>query len=114
MKKELRKANRRSKKPPQVIRVLKWSFGIAVVALVAYLISQSAGVAYNERNIGVVDFSALKADEKHSALVAANAASCTCGCGMTLAQCVSTDSTCPIREDNIRRIRTMVQEADKP
>jgi hypothetical protein len=31
---------------------------------------------------------------------------------MTLAQCVSTDSTCPVREGNIDRIRTMVRDAE--
>ena len=30
---------------------------------------------------------------------------------MTLAQCVATDSTCPVRETNIERIRTLVREA---
>ena len=42
---------------------------------------------------------------------AANLARCTCGCGMTLAQCVATDSTCPVREGNIERIKTMVKDA---
>jgi len=113
MKKESRKTNRRSKTHP-AIRVLTGLFVIAAVAVVLYTLFQSAGVAYNERNIGVVDFSALTPAEKREALVAANSASCTCGCGMTLAQCVSTDTACPIRDDNIRRIRTMVREADKP
>ena len=53
----------------------------------------------------------MAASEKRTALEAANSARCTCGCGMTLAQCVSTDSTCPVREGNIGRIRTMVQQA---
>jgi hypothetical protein len=30
---------------------------------------------------------------------------------MQLAQCVATDSTCPIRNENIERIKTMVREA---
>jgi hypothetical protein len=30
---------------------------------------------------------------------------------MTLAQCVATDSTCPIREINIERIRALVRDA---
>ena len=33
------------------------------------------------------------------------------GCGLGLAECVSTDKTCPIRESNIERIRTMVRNA---
>jgi hypothetical protein len=32
---------------------------------------------------------------------------------MTLAQCVATDSTCPIRDSNVARIRTMVTEAGR-
>jgi len=70
-----------------------------------------SGVAYNERAIRVVDFSSLSAAQKRTALVTANSARCDCGCGMGLAQCVATDSTCPIREPNIERIRAMVQEA---
>ena len=62
-------------------------------------------IAYGEAEIKVVDFSGLDAAQKRSALEAANAARCTCGCGMTLAQCVATDSTCPIREDNVAQIR---------
>ena len=69
------------------------------------------GVAYGEREIGVVNFSDLSSSGKRSALKAANLARCTCGCGMTLAQCVATDSTCPVRESNIDRIKTMVKEA---
>ena len=52
-------------------------------------------------------------DGAHDALTAANTARCTCGCGMTLAQCVSTDMTCPLRESNIQSIRAMVRAADK-
>jgi hypothetical protein len=58
-----------------------------------------------------VNFSELKSDEKRSALKKANQARCTCGCGMTLAQCVATDSTCPVRDSNIDRIKTLVKEA---
>ena len=76
--------------------------------------SQSSGVAFGEREIGVVNFSDLAPGEKQEALEAANSARCTCGCGMTLAQCVSTDMTCPLREDNIQTIRGMVRAADKP
>jgi len=74
-------------------------------------LSEISGVAYNERAIKVVDFSSLTSAQKHTALVAANNARCTCGCGMGLAQCVATDSTCPIREPNIEKIRTMVRDA---
>ena len=32
---------------------------------------------------------------------------------MTLAQCVATDSTCPIRETNVDKIKNMVEEASR-
>ncbi len=113
MKRELRKQDSRSRKSRRTASRLTWILLIAVVAGVFYLVSQSAGVAYTDRQLTPVNFSALNPDQKHSALVAANRASCTCGCGMTLAQCVATDSTCPIREDNIKRIQTIVRDAER-
>ena len=80
-----------------------------MVALVVY--GLSSGIPYDERKIAAVNFSGLNASQKRSALRAANAARCNCGCGMTLAQCVATDSTCPVRTDNIARIKGMVAEA---
>jgi hypothetical protein len=32
---------------------------------------------------------------------------------MTLAQCVATDSTCPIRESNVEKIKNLVNEAQR-
>jgi hypothetical protein len=93
------------------MRAVKWVGAAVVFAAVAYAVSQSSGVAYTERDIKAVDFSALNSKQKTTALQAANRASCPCGCGMTLAQCVSTDSTCPIREENVKKIRRMVDEA---
>jgi hypothetical protein len=87
---------------------------LGAVGLIVYGITQFSGVAYDENAIRVVDFSGLTAGEKRSALQAANGASCNCGCGLTLAQCVATDSTCPIRETNIEKIKTMVRAAKKP
>ena len=86
-----------------------WVGAIALVALVVY--GLSSGVPYDEQKIAAVSFSGLNASQKRSALRAANAARCNCGCGMTLAQCVATDSTCPIRTDNIARIKGMVADA---
>ena len=82
-----------------------------VVGLVGYGLSHLSTIAYGEAEITVVDFSGLDATQKRSALEAANTARCNCGCGMTLAQCVATDSTCPIREGNIDKIRGMVDQA---
>jgi hypothetical protein len=97
-----------------VRRLVKWGAAGAIFGAIIYGVSQMSGVAYTDSDIRVVDFSMLSADRKTAALRAANAARCNCGCGMTLAQCVSTDSTCPIRETNIDRIRTMVRDADRP
>jgi hypothetical protein len=113
MKKESRKQERRQKKS-SMAKAVKWVVGLALVGVVVYAVSQGSGVAYGEREIAVVNFSDLAPDEKQEALEAANSARCNCGCGMTLAQCVATDSTCPIREDNIQKIRGMVRAADKP
>ena len=92
-------------------QLVKWIVGLSVVALVGYGLSQMSNIAYDDGDLAVVDFQDLSASEKRTALEAANSARCTCGCGMTLAQCVATDSTCPVREGNIGRIRTMVQQA---
>ena len=111
MKKSVRERERRKRASPFYVKALKWTAALAVVALVVYAASQMDGVAYGEREIGVVNFSDLSPDGRRSALKAANLARCTCGCGMTLAQCVATDSTCPVRESNIEKIKTMVKEA---
>jgi hypothetical protein len=100
-----RKAARRTRK------LVTWVGVLAAVGGIGYLALNSAGVRYNEDAIAVVDFSSLNPTQKRTALVAANAAQCTCGCGLRLAECVATDSTCPIRADNIVRIRKLVEKA---
>jgi hypothetical protein len=101
----------RRKRSPGYVRALKWIVAVGVVALVGYAASELGGVAYGEDAIRVVSFSDLSGGQKRQALRNANQARCTCGCGMTLAQCVATDSTCPVREGNIDKIKTMVREA---
>ena len=76
---------------------------------ILYSLANTSGIAYNDRHLAVVDFSSLNEEQKRTALVEANTTRCGCGCGMTLAQCVATDMTCPIRTDNITKIRGMVQ-----
>lgn len=114
MTKVARKDRRRRKTAAPFLRALKWVAALALVALVVYGVSQMSGVAYDEDDIAVVNFSDLTSSARQRALQAANRARCTCGCGMTLARCVATDSTCPIRETNIDRIKTMVREAGQP
>jgi hypothetical protein len=108
-----KKAGRR--KPARSIsRILTWLVVATGVVLLVWGISRASGVAYTDRDIAVVSFSGLTSSERRSALQAANREHCSCGCGMTLARCVSTDMTCPLREQNIQSIRTMVREADEP
>ncbi len=90
-------------------KIVKWTVAVAVLGLLGYALSQVSGIAYTDKDIGVVDFSDLSSSAKRSALEEVNRARCSCGCGMTLAQCVATDSTCPIREQNIDKIRTVVR-----
>jgi hypothetical protein len=111
MKKQAREVERRRRRPSSPARILRWTLGLALVALAVYGISQYSGVPWDEEDIRVVDFSSLTPAAKRTALRRANSARCTCGCGMNMAQCVATDSTCPIRDKNIDAIRTMVREA---
>jgi len=83
-----------------------------VVLVVWFAVSElTTGFPYTEVDIAVVNFSGLTEEQRDDALREANQARCNCGCGMTLAQCVSTDSTCPVRTTNIRRIEAMVDAA---
>ena len=92
-------------------RIINWSIGLAVLGGLGYFIANTSNIAYDENDITAVRFDALDGNQKRTALEAANTARCTCGCGMTLAQCVSTDMTCPVRDGNIEKIKTMVREA---
>ena len=105
-----------SKRPKRAKRtgrstVTTWLAAAAVIGAIGYGLSQMSNIAYGDAEIKVIDFSGLDAKQKRGALEAANAARCTCGCGMTLAQCVATDSTCPIRDSNVERIKTLVNDA---
>ena len=110
MKQQPRKRQRNRKRAPAA-KLLKWAVAVAVVLLAVYVVFQTSGVAYDEDDIRVVNFSDLSPRQKRTALQAANRARCTCGCGMNVAQWVSTDMTCPIRDRNIESIRDMVRDA---
>ena len=88
-----------------------WVGVLGAIAGILYGLANTSGIAYGERQLTAIDFTSLNSDQKRAALVEANAERCTCGCGMTLAQCVATDMTCPVREGNITKIRGMVQKA---
>jgi hypothetical protein len=104
---------RRPRKSGARSPLLTWIIVAGVVGLAGYGFSQMSTVAYGAAEIKVVDFSGLDVKQKRAALEDANTARCTCGCGMTLAQCVATDSTCPVREDNIAQIRRIVDAASR-
>jgi hypothetical protein len=101
----------RPRRAAQRPKLVKWIIVAAIVGAVGYGLSQMSTIAYGEAEIKVVDFSGLDATQKRGALEKANAAHCNCGCGMTLAQCVATDSTCPIRQDNVDTIKKLVNDA---
>ena len=112
MKRETKKhAGSRRRAARRSSRLLRWTVAIGVLALIVYGVSQMSRVAYGERQLAMIDFSDLSAAQKQAVLEEANEARCTCGCGMTLAQCVATDPTCPMRTDHIDRIRAMVAQA---
>jgi hypothetical protein len=101
----------RSRTARKVRKVAIWIGALSLTAGFLYVVSENAGVPYDDRAIAVVDFSSLESKAKKSVLQAANRARCACTCGLQLAQCVATDSTCPIRNENIERIKTMVRQA---
>ena len=95
-------------------KAITWIIGLAIVGAIGYGLANVSGIAYDEDDIKAVRFDLLNDDQKEAALIEANTARCTCGCGMTLAQCVATDSTCPLRVGNIDRIKGMVAQAHTP
>ncbi|MDA2933920.1 hypothetical protein MYX82_06205 [Acidobacteria bacterium AH-259-D05] len=66
---------------------------------------------YTDADIREVDFSGLTEDQKKTVLDNINRVYCTCGCGLTLAQCVATDSSCPLTNANIGKIKVEVAKA---
>ncbi len=66
--------------------------------------------AKNATELPGVDMSKLTPDQKKAVLHKLNADSCSCGCGLTLAQCRINDSSCDISE---KRANALVQQAMK-
>jgi len=58
-----------------------------------------------------VDFSGLSEAQRAQVMKTANRELCTCGCRMTLAQCINTDLTCPLRSRTFERARQLVAQA---
>jgi hypothetical protein len=108
------KPKHRSRTVRPLKKILIWIGALSVAGAFLYIVIENSGVPYDERAIAVVDFSSLDSKAKKTALRAANLARCACTCGLQLAQCVATDKSCPIRTENIERIKTMVREAMPP
>jgi thiol-disulfide isomerase/thioredoxin len=51
-----------------------------------------------------VDFSGLSPEQKREALKRMNSENCTCGCGLTIAECRMNDSTCDVSEGMAAKI----------
>jgi len=90
---------------------------VMVVALVVFLNWGGSGGSslgavgttfYDESTLPFVDFSGLSQPAKEEVLEDINGRSCSCGCGLTLAQCVVTDPNCPLRASNIEQIRELI------
>lgn len=65
------------------------------------------------RTIDGVDLSFLTPEERGGLLAKTNQKRCQCRCGMTLAQCINTDRTCPLRRRNLDRVQRMAAEATR-
>ena len=60
--------------------------------------------AVNATELPGVDLSKLTPEQKKIALKRLNSEACSCGCGMTLAQCRINDATCPVSKDLAEKI----------
>ena len=72
---------------------------------------QGGGGPTAYETIKEVDLSGLPEPQRAQVLRTANTERCPCGCQMTLAQCLNTDATCPIRSNHLARVRQLVAEA---
>ena len=65
----------------------------------------------NYASISGLDVSALNDKQRNWLMKKTNRVRCMCGCGMTLAQCINTDMTCPVRNRNIQQAKKLSSEA---
>ena len=65
----------------------------------------------NYASISGLDVSALNDKQRNWLMKKTNRVRCMCGCGMTLAQCINTDMTCPVRNRNIQQAKKLTSEA---
>ncbi|MCI0412298.1 SEC-C domain-containing protein [bacterium] len=97
-------------------KIWKWSIVVVGSLLILYgMYHIPAGGCrnrnapyYTAANLEEIDFSKLSDEKREKIIDEINSDYCTCGCRLTLAQCVATDKTCPIRSGNITLIRNLV------
>jgi hypothetical protein len=70
--------------------------------------------AKNATELPGVDLAHLTPQQKHAALRRMNAENCTCGCGLTIAQCRINDSTCPTSRELAAKIVAAVLHGSGP
>ncbi len=58
-----------------------------------------------------IDVSGLSEADRKRILLDANHRGCGCGCGMTVAQCLVTDPTCPVRGQLFRELQETIDRA---
>jgi len=66
--------------------------------------------AANATELPGVSLEGLSADQKKTVLYRLNAESCTCGCGLTLAECRINDTECPVSRDVANKIVAEVMQ----
>lgn len=88
---------------------------LAVLIRQAYLSIQASPAAlktkHHEVFPGSEEAASLSAEKKGRVVSAANRERCPCKCGYTLAACLKTDSTCPIRTKNLARVKELILAA---
>jgi thiol-disulfide isomerase/thioredoxin len=61
-----------------------------------------------------VDFKGLTPDQKKLALKRMNSELCTCGCNLTIAQCLMSDTSCATSQALAKRIVRQIRTGEKP
>jgi len=113
-------------------RWIGWAVGAVVVAVIGgIVIGQRANAPQSSGGLGFplfreesggfgatgyasidgVDMSSLNETQRVAVMQKANTERCTCGCRMTLVQCINTDRACPIRSVHFQRARQLVAQA---
>ncbi len=111
--------NRSPKNNPDKASIVRlWFLGLFIGGLLAYHGYQTywdLKINKTEWKTGFhADFPGLPSDmrgeERDWIINKANDENCSCDCGFTLASCLKSDLTCPIRSQNLDRVKNMIME----